>query len=90
MKKMLPKYKVFDHKSIKDLSCVLIESGEFEGIVYHYGVVSVDPDKDGDVEIPVKYSYKIVDGTIAEDKVKEFEKVTSSILFSIITEEESK
>lgn len=87
---MLPKYKVFDHKNIKDLSCVLIESGEFEGIAYHYGVVSVDPDKEEDGEIPVKYSYELVEGTISQDKIKEFEDVISSILFNLITDEESK
>jgi len=85
---MLPNYKLFEHKNVKDLTCVLIENGEFEGIAYHYGVVSVTPSENEDDQIPISYSYDIIEGSVNDEQKQEFQNVISEILFDIVAGKE--
>ena len=73
----------------KDLAKVKLITGEFSGVEYSYGVVSLDPDVNDADELHVSFEYNIhteeKDFILNDGKNKKtFENVISSVLNSIL------
>ena len=73
----------------KDLAKVKLITGEFSGVEYSYGVVSLDPDVNDADELHVSFEYNIhteeKDFILNDEKNKKtFENVISSVLNSIL------
>ena len=81
-----PRYTHIDHPSIQDFSCIHIQDGEFEGLVYHYENLKIGaPDEEGAL---LNFNYHIVEGIQPEDpEVKtRMEDVIASVIYSILSD----
>jgi hypothetical protein len=70
-----------------DVSSVCITNdGKYHGVVYKYGVVSVDEEEDEDGKLPLHFEYDIVDncGVPKEEFDEEFFTLIGDILVDII------
>lgn len=70
-----------------DVSSVCItNNGKYHGVVYKYGVVSVDEEEDEDGKLPLHFEYDIVDncGVPKEEFDEEFFTLIGDILVDII------
>ena len=81
-----PKYEVFDHEEVKNLSCVKILEGDFAEVSYHYDIVSIDPDEDPDKTVPMRYTYHLMGGVVLPEEKALFEEVTTAILINLVEE----
>lgn len=70
-----------------DLASICITNdGKYHGVVYKYGVVSVDEEEDEDGKLPLHFEYDIVDncGVPKEEFDEEFFTLIGDILVDII------
>ncbi len=85
-----PKYEVYDHDDIKDLSCIRIKDGLFEDLEFHFDVIKLE-DIDDEGNIPLRYTYTVVkpierkeNDIRKEGTNEEFHEVATSILLDIV------
>lgn len=82
-----PKFTVFMHESKDNLACIRISEGKFKDIVFNFGVVSVGKfDADDPENVPLNYTYEIVEGEVADEDTTEFEDTTAAILVKLVTD----
>ena len=84
-----PQYEVFDHESVKELSCIKIVEGDFDGVTFHFDIVKLMPEELENGTIPLRYTYTMMEGVILEDEKEQFEEIVTSILFSLVEENEN-
>ena len=71
-------------------SCIGIKGGEFEGVVYKYGKVTLSEKENSDGTLPFRFEYDIVDnnGIKRENFSDEFFNLIGDILVDIIERED--
>ena len=80
----------FVAKEGDDVSSICItNNGKYHGVVYKYGVVSVNEEEDEDGNLPLRFEYDIVDncGVSKEEFDEEFFTLIGDILVDIIEEQ---
>jgi len=76
---MTEKYSFVSRKE-DEWASILIDSGEFTGIIYQYGKVSVPEKENEDGNMPLSFKYTIVDyNGHTEESLKETEEFTTTI-----------
>lgn len=81
-----PRYTHLDHPSVQNFTCIHVQDGEFEGLVYHYENLKIGaPDDEGAL---LTFNYHIVEGSTPEDpEVKRrMEDVIASIIYHILSD----
>ena len=70
-------------------SCIGIKGGEFEGVVYKYGKVTLSEKENPDGTLPFRFEYDIVDnnGIQREQFGDEFFKLIGDILVEVMEEQ---
>lgn len=82
-----PKFTVFMHESKDNLACIRIQEGKFTDVVFNFGVVSVgEHDADDPENVPLNYTYEIVEGVVDDEDTTDFEDVTAAILVKLVTD----
>jgi hypothetical protein len=84
-----PKYELLNHDKIKDFACVKILEGEFSGCVYHYNTVKVDEMSESAEEVPLRFTYNVVEGYNEDWSIGEFEDTICSILMNLVEKQTS-
>ena len=68
---------------------VCLEGGNFDGVIYKYGKVSIGEEEDGKGNLPFRFEYNIIDnvGIPREEFGEEFFTLIGDILVEIIDEQ---
>ena len=81
----------FVSKGEDDWASIMIKDGEYEGIIYQYGKVSVAESEDENGNMPLSFKYNIIDnnGHDQEDleSSKDFKNTLGDILVEILDEQ---
>jgi len=87
---MTEKYRFVSREGDKWAS-ILIDSGNYNGIIYKYGKVSVPEEENEDGNMPLSFKYNVVDyNSHTEESLKETEEFTTvlgDILVVILDEQ---
>jgi len=79
-----PAYEVENLEENDKLAAIRILDGEYAGVVYHYGIVTIGEEYD-DGSVPMNFEYNIVEGGSYEHD-PDFEAVVASILQKIVSD----
>ena len=79
-----PKYELLNHDSVKDFACFKILEGDYAGCVYHYTTVKVEEPKENEEEVPLRFTYNLVEGYNEGWDVVDFENTICAILINVV------
>ena len=81
----------FVSKGDDDWASIMIKDGEYEGIIYQYGKVSVAESEDENGKLPLAFKYNIVDYNNHKqeelDAAEDFKNTLGDILVEILDEQ---
>lgn len=80
-----PKYELVLHEQMEDFQAIAIQSGEFDGVIYCYTIVSIAPKMTLGEEHSINFEYVLLEGNITEDRKIIFEDVLATILLDIVS-----
>ena len=77
-------------KEDTDFTCIGIKGGQFEGVIYKYGEITLSDDENPDGTLPFRFQYDILDnnGVAKENFNDNFFTLIGDILVDIIDREE--
>ena len=87
----MPENYTFVSRGKEQWASIMLTNGEYEGVIYQYGKVSVPEEEDENGNMPLSFKYNIVDynGHDEEDleSSQEFKNALGDILVEILDEQ---
>ena len=87
----MPENYTFVSRGKEKWASIMLTNGEYEGVIYQYGKVSVPEEEDENGNMPLSFKYNIVDynGHDEEDleSSKDFKNTLGDILVEILDEQ---
>ncbi len=77
-----PKYEYVEDANNKELECIKITEGKYDGFVYQYGQVSIN-EEDSDQEASLNFNYRIEED-VKDSDADELQNVLGDILVDIL------
>ena len=79
---------IFAQRQGDDFSCIKLLEGQYEGIIYKYDQVKFSTTENADGQIPLKFTYDIMDNPNKEDvKSEDFRNYIGDILVECVEEQ---